>query len=128
MRGDRFYKRGIVMKRLLALIMSIVALFTMAFAVTGCDDADYSSPQALYEAHAAGEDVVGKTVDLYASHDYFMGQIFSGPTPNLGPTMYIDATGEGVEDIKKSDHIRVRITSIDSDTRFSFSLNSELVD
>ena len=94
MRGDRFYKRGIVMKRLLALIMSIVALFTMAFAVTGCDDADYSSPQALSEAHAAGEDVVGKTVDLYASHD----------------------------------HIRVRITSIDSDTRFSFSLNSELVD
>ena len=116
------------MKRLLSLILAAMMLFAVVSAFTGCGGStDYSSPQKMYEAYKDGEDIVGKTVDMYASHDYYMGQVFSGPTPDLGPTMYIDLTGDGAENVKKSDHIQVKITSIDRESQFQIALTGELV-
>ena len=117
------------MKRLIAMILVVVSLFAFTCVFTGCgESADYSSVQAMSEAYAAGEDIVGKTVDLYASHDYYMGQIFGAPMPNHGPMVYIDVTGDGVENIKKSEAITVRITKVVTSSELTLSLDSELVD
>ena len=101
----------------------------MAFAFTGCGEkADYESPQVMYDAHLAGENVIGKTVDVMATYDYTEGQIFDGPAHNLGPTIYIQLTGDGAEKVKKGNDIIVKIKEIEYESRFSVSFICEKAD
>ena len=117
------------MRKALSVILSVLMLMVMSFGMTGCGkDTDYPSVQAMYQAHRDGEDIIGKTVELMASHDYFMGQIFYGPMPELGPNVSIEVTGDGVEDIKEEDQLVIRVTRIISDGQFTFSISAEIVD
>lgn len=49
------------------------------------------------------------------------------PMPNLGPTLYLNATGKGAENIKKDDEVILKITARDSESKFMISFTGELV-
>ncbi|MBR2523714.1 MAG: hypothetical protein IKE53_04670 [Clostridiales bacterium] len=117
------------MRKTLCILLSVLMLFLMSTGLYGCGkDTDYPSVQAMYQAHKNGEDIIGKTVELMASHDYYMGQIFYGPMPEYGPNVSIDVTGDGVENIKEEDQLVIKVTKINSDGQFAFSISAELVD
>jgi len=116
------------MKRSLSVFLLIISLFSMTFVMSGCGkDADYPNPQELYSAHAGGANVKGKTVLVEANKDYIMGQIFSAPTPNLGPTMYIEVTGDKADKIKYHDEVVVKITDI-RESKFQIAFTGTVVE
>ncbi len=117
------------MRKVLSVVMVIVALFGLCFSFAGCgEEADYESPQKMYEAYAAGENIIGKTVEVYASKDYTMGMIFSGPAPDMGPTIYVNCSGDGADKIKSRDTVICKITGINYADKFGFSVNTEIAD
>ncbi len=116
------------MKKTLSVIMIIMSLLCMTSVLAGCGkDADYPNPQEMYAAHAGGQNVKGKTVLVDANKDYTYGQIFSAPTPNLGPTMYINAEGAKADRIKYHDEVVIKITDI-RESKFQISFTGTIVE
>ena len=117
------------MRKVLSSTLILVMLLSFVFASAGCGPtADYASPQAMYEAYVAGDNVFGKTVDVVATYDYMDGQIFDGPTANLGPTVYIQLTGKDAEKVKRHDDIVVKVKKLEYESKFSISFICETLD
>lgn len=115
------------MRKIVSMILITVMMFTMAIGLAGCGEkADYDTPQNMYDAHAGGQDVIGKTVDVIVNHDpENYGMIFDGPAHNLGPTIYMKVTGKGADKIKHGDDIIVKVKEIEYESRFSVSFICE---
>ncbi|SCW26770.1 hypothetical protein SAMN02910456_00144 [Ruminococcaceae bacterium YRB3002] len=102
------------MRKIISVILIITVIFSMALTGTGCGSkADYGAPLEMYSAWKEGEDVTGKTVNVIANRDYFMGDIFSSVTPDVQWMLHINVEGDGAQDIRDGDEVTVKITKID---------------
>ena len=117
------------MRRSISILLIAVMMFGLVSVFAGCGgkSADYDTPFDFYEAYKGDDKIIGKTVKVKATHDYVYGQIYSMPMPNLGPTLYLNATGKGAENIKKDDEVILKITTRDSESKFMISFTGELV-
>ena len=123
---------GLVMRKLLSVLLTIVIIFSFAVMSTGCGGtkADYENPIKAIEAFDSGENIVGKTVAVTASMDYTsmggVSMIYSYASTRPMEIMVCPTGGSG-SDVKNGDTVVFRISSVDTSRAYVYVLNGTVV-
>lgn len=107
------------MRKTLTLILTVILAVSFIFAFTGCGKPkpDFESPIQAVDAFVGGENVVGKTMSVTATMDYFS---MSGVTliysySDLEPRqIMVSPENNTGTDIKQGQTVTVRITAVDT--------------
>lgn len=121
------------MRKTLTLILTVIFAVSLAFAFTGCGKAktDYENPVKAIDAFSAGENIVGKTVEVTASMDYFSmaGVAMIYNYTNLEPRqIMVCPTDNSGSDIKQGQTVTFRISNVDTHIPGRFVLQGSVIE
>ncbi len=121
------------MRKTLTIVLTIIFAVSLAFAFTGCGKAkaDYENPVKAIDALAAGENIVGKTVEVTASMDYFSmaGVAMIYNYTDLEPRqIMVCPTDNSGSDIKQGQTVMFRISNVDTHLPGRYVLEGSVIE